>query len=138
MGFWFPSLHLAFQAELSGDEPGQTIFFFKALMVVGAIHEAVNQVEQGGWITIFSDNLNTVQMFNSLATLPSMNWLLLLSVDLVLHRDVDFCVFHISGSKNMVVDHLSHLNNLDTLAAAPGLVIHPFQPPQNALGATQK
>ena len=138
MGFWFPSLHLAFQAELSGDEPGQTIFFFEALTVVGAIREAVNQVEQGGRIAIFSDNLNTVQMFNSLAALPSMNWLLLLSVDLVLRRDVDFRVFHISGSKNVVADHLSRLNNLEALTAAPGLVIHPFQPPRNALGATQK
>ena len=138
MGFWFPSLRIGFQAEVPGDAPHNTIFFFEALTVVAAIHEAVDHLQCGGRLAIFSDNLNTVQMFNSLAAIPPMNWLLLLSIDLVLGRDIDFRVFHISGSKNVVTDHLSHIKTRDALEAAPGLIVHPFQPPWNALGATQK
>ena len=138
MGFWFPSLRISFQGEVPGDAPHNTIFFFEALTVVAAIREAANHLERGGRLAIFSDNLNTVQMFNSLAALPPMNWLLLFSVDLVLGRDIDFRVFHVSGSKNVVADHLSRLKTRDALEAAPGLIIHPFQPPRNALGASQK
>ncbi|KAF8554182.1 hypothetical protein OG21DRAFT_1369218, partial [Imleria badia] len=80
---------------------------------------------------------NTVQLFNSLAAMPSMNWILLGVVDMVLEADIDFRVFHIPGSHNVVADHLSRLWNDLALKVEPDLRIYAFQPPQVTLGAAQ-
>ncbi|KAF9244261.1 hypothetical protein BU15DRAFT_42310 [Melanogaster broomeanus] len=138
MAYWFPTLRLAFQSNITEDGPNNTIFFFEALTVCAAIHEATSRTAPGERLAVFTDNLNTVQMFNSLATLPTMNWLLMDTVDCVSRDGVDFRVFHVSGVKNTVADHLSRLRNQDAIDAVPGLSIHTFQPPRCTLGAAKK
>ncbi|KIK79054.1 hypothetical protein PAXRUDRAFT_162329 [Paxillus rubicundulus Ve08.2h10] len=118
--------------------PIPLFFYLEALIVAAAIRESVVHLNWGGWIAVYSDNLNTVQIHNSLAALPSMNWMLMDMVNIILAHDVDFRVFHVSGSKNTIADHLSCLHNHDTSNTVPGLSIQSFQPPQRTLGATEK
>ncbi|KAG2737160.1 hypothetical protein P692DRAFT_20673738, partial [Suillus brevipes Sb2] len=61
----------------------------------------------GQRVTVFTDNLNMVSMFNSLVVLPPYNWLLMTAVEAILASHVDFRVFYILGVENVVADHLS-------------------------------
>jgi hypothetical protein len=47
-------------------------------------------------------------------------------------------VYYIPGAKNIIADYLSRFCNAAALRLAPELIISPFQPPQDALGATKK
>ena len=138
LAFWFPSTNEGFQFDLGSHDPPKTIFYNEALTVCSAIHHAISRVSIGGQLAVFTDNLNTVQMFNSLAALPALNWMLIAVVDLLLSHDVDLRVFHVSGVYNVVADHLSRLRNKEANQCAPNISLHPFQPPRNALGAAQK
>ena len=73
-------------------------------------------------------------MFNTLAVLPKPNWLLLSAVGVLLAHDLDFCVFHIPGHRNVVADHFSHGRFAEAVASAPGLRVHSFEPPRDTLG----
>ena len=77
-------------------------------------------------------------IFNSLAAGAGYNDLLGFIVDLVLATSIDFRVFHISGDKNTVADHLSRNRGLEALTCVPNLRILPFKPPQNALEVSRK
>ncbi|KAG6328055.1 hypothetical protein ID866_11033 [Astraeus odoratus] len=138
MGFWFPSISLGFQSALPYSPHSCPIFFFEAFVVLMAVHMATHYVPQGTWVALFSDNLNTVSIFNSLAALPHYNLILLAVVDIFLSHDFDFCVFHIPGPHNIVTDALSHWDNEHATHIVPGLNIHTFQPPQDVLGAASQ
>ena len=86
-------------------------------------------------LAVFTDNINTVQLFNSLSALPAFNWMLILVADTVLSRGIDLRVFHVPGVHNEIADALSRLQNDQLASAHPELVISTFQPPQVTLGA---
>ncbi|KAG2738748.1 DNA/RNA polymerase [Suillus brevipes Sb2] len=109
-----------------------------ALAVTAAIVDAVGRMQPHGRLAVFTDNANTVAMFNTLAALPPYNWLLMLSMDVVLDGYIDLRVFHVPGVHNTVADHLSRWKNDEARLASPGLIISSFQPPRNALGAAKK
>lgn len=138
MGFWFPSLRLGFQASI--PVATETIFHYEALCVTAAILEAVASrlPPTTRKLAVFTDNLNTVQLFNSLAALPSMNWMLMRVVDTILPISLDLRVFHIPGCSNVVADRLSRLSNVEALSLVPGLSIHTFSPPRPSLGAASQ
>ena len=135
LGFWFPSLDSGYAASMSPSHSPPTIFFLEALAVLAAIQKAASLLPHGARIAIFTDNSNTVGMFNTLAALPKLNWLLLSAVDVLLAHDLDFRVFHIPGHRNVVADHLSRGRFAEAVASAPGLRVHSFEPPRDALGA---
>jgi hypothetical protein len=138
IAYWFPSSNLGFQSQLRGDAPTGTIFYFEALAVTAAILEAVHHLSPDDRLAVFTDNLNTVSMFNSLAALPPYNWLLMVSVDAIIRSRVDFRVFYVPGVDNIVADHLSRWRNTEAEDASPGLAVHSFSPPRNTLGAVKK
>ena len=138
IAYWFPVANVGFQSHLPGDAPAGTIFYFEALAVTSAILDAVHRLPTDGRIAVFTDNLNTVSMFNSLAALPPYNWLLMVSVDAIINSHVDFRVFYVPGVNNVVADHLSRWRNAEAEAIAPGLSVQFFEPPRNALGAIKK
>jgi hypothetical protein len=138
IAYWFPAANIGFQSPLPGNAPTGTIFYFEALAVTAAILDAVHRIASDGRLAVFSDNLNTVSMFNSLAALPPYNWLLMVSVDAIMERQVDFRVFYVPGVDNVVADHLSRWRNAEAECAAPGLTVQPFLPPRNTLGAVRK
>jgi len=135
LAYWFPDLNLGFQAELPRSAPTGTIFYFEALAVTSAILDASHRIPPDGRLAIFSDNLNTVSMFNSLAALPPYNRLLILAVDALLHAQIDFRVFFVPGEENFIADALSRGRNDDAIAESPGLHISSFLPPRDTLGA---
>ena len=135
LGFWFPSLRSGYAASLSPSHSPPTIFFLEALAVLAAIKQAASILPHGARLAIFTDNFNTVGMFNTLAALPQLNWLLLSAVDTLLAHDLDFRVFHIPGHENVVADHLSRGRLAEAVASAPGLCVHTFEPPRDTLGA---
>ncbi|KAH7918235.1 hypothetical protein BV22DRAFT_1186828 [Leucogyrophana mollusca] len=135
MAFWYPSLGLGFQLLLPPHPWRGTILFHEALAVCSAIHEAGHHFPRGSRLAVFTDNMNTVHMFNSLAADPDYNPILILAVNVILASRINVHIFHIAGVDNIVADHLSQNQNVLAERAAPRLVIETFQPPQDVLGA---
>jgi len=88
-------------------------------------------------LAIFTNNINTVQLFNSLTALCNFNWMLIKVVDMIIASDIDFRVFHVPGAHNVVANSLSWMQNADIFTSDPEAIISTFQPPQVMLGATQ-
>ncbi|KAJ6468717.1 hypothetical protein DFH09DRAFT_955414 [Mycena vulgaris] len=144
MGFWNEILRRGFYSPVPTVAPKDTIFFWEATCVLAALewfclNERVNFVgDRPARLTIFTDNLNTVQIFSSLAAEPAYNTLLKAAVDLLIHHRVDLRVLHIPGTENTVADAISRDNLILAHALVPDLSITPFQPPQCVMGVAQK
>jgi hypothetical protein len=137
MGFWFPARNLGFQHAIDPSTPSVGIFYYEALTVVSALHWAVHNIplREGLHIAIYTDNSNTVDMFNTLRAQLFYNPLVMTAIDLALDFHVEFRVFHIPGEENIVSDAISRFR-YDTLAVfAPLLHLLQFQPPRLTLGA---
>jgi hypothetical protein len=89
-------------------------------------------------LTIFTDNSNTVDIFNTLSASPPFNPILKSAVDILLAHNIDLWVLHIAGEKNSVADAISHQNFISAKKQIPGLSINPFQAPRDALGSLKK
>ncbi|KAJ7171674.1 hypothetical protein C8R43DRAFT_1085008 [Mycena crocata] len=142
MGFWIPELLLGFYSPVPGDPPANTIFFFEALCVVSALqwycqHSTADLGSRRRRVTIFTDNQNTVNIFNSLCATPNYNSLLRTAVDNLIMHDVDLRVLHVKGEENYVADAISRQRFTDATTRAPGLTIQEFQPPREPLGAAE-
>jgi hypothetical protein len=137
MGFWYPQSDLAFFAP-TPDLPDSAIFFFEALCVFCALQDASLRIEPGSRIVIYTDNLNTVQIFNSLACLPEYNHILRRSVDILLARKLNLRVLHIPGEQNTIADALSRSKFDVAISSNHNLRLSPFQPPLWTLGAAKK
>jgi hypothetical protein len=120
LGFWYPSLRLGFYSDFPTRHSAD-IFYHKALCVASAIHDALSQLPSGHRLAVFTDSLDSVAIFSSLAAGAVYNDLLRFVVDLVLATSIDFRVFHISGDKNTVADHLAWNRGWEALACVPNL-----------------
>jgi hypothetical protein len=139
MGFYLPALGLAYQSELpSGMRDGLKIFFYEALCVCAALHHAAAMLPRSARLTIYTDSSNTVSIFDSLKALPTYNDVLISSVDVLLSHDIELRVLHVPGKLNKVADAVSRWKDKFAARLVPGLVILPFTPPQDALGAAKK
>ncbi|KAJ7471116.1 hypothetical protein FB451DRAFT_1253038 [Mycena latifolia] len=139
MGFYFPALGLGYQAELpTGIREDLKIFFYEALCVCAALHQAAAFLPKGSRLTIYTDSSNSVDIFNSLKALPSYNDILKSAVDILLLHDIELRVLHVRGKLNTVADAISRWKNSLAVSLVPRLSILPFSPPQDALGAAKK
>jgi hypothetical protein len=148
MGFWYPDLQLGFfcpvdfliPSSISKLDDGTVpIFFLEALCVASAIHHIPTSCLETRMAVIYTDNMNTVDMFNSLCTLPTYNPILTPSVDVIISNSFDTCILHIEGKKNSIANVISCRNFKLTKSLTPGgLTIINFTPPQEALGAAKK
>ncbi|KAJ2971042.1 hypothetical protein NUW54_g12595 [Trametes sanguinea] len=80
LAFWVPNLARAFVADCPQPPPGleDNIFWFEALTVLAALEWVINYVEPlPTRLAIYTDNLNTVQIFDSFKATPSFDELLL-------------------------------------------------------------
>jgi hypothetical protein len=135
LAFWLPTTSEGFQHSVQA--PGDQIFFLEALAVVSALHWYLHSTHPiVRRIVIFTDNENTVSMFNSLHASPILNPILLTAIDLLLQFDVQLRVFHVPGTDNGVADALSRFDNERALLLHHKLTIKPFIPPHLTLGAT--
>ncbi|KAJ8597536.1 hypothetical protein M405DRAFT_724053 [Rhizopogon salebrosus TDB-379] len=138
LGIWFPDDQFACQCPLLGDAPVDTIFFFEALAVCSAIHALANMYQVPSRLLVYTDNTNTVAMFNTLRAKPAYNNILLSAMDVLLEHHVNLCVQHIAGEENIIADALSRYQNERAQKFAGDIDISPFEPPRDALGELKK
>ncbi|KAJ7149654.1 hypothetical protein C8R46DRAFT_1044062 [Mycena filopes] len=139
MGFYIPALTVGYQSELpSGISEALKIFFYEALCVCAAIHRAAAILPHGSRLTVYTDSSNTVDIFSSLKALPAYNDILKSAVDVQLAHNIELRVLHVPGKFNAVADAISRWKNSAAIALVPGLTIHPFTAPDDALGPAKK
>jgi hypothetical protein len=84
-------------------------------------------------LVVYTDNLNTVHMFNSFSALPAYNGILKDAVDQLL-SDIDnpiqLRVMHVPGESNTVADALSRGQLHTVVDNVPGITIDTFSPPR--------
>lgn len=132
LGFWFPGFNAGFWSPIPEDPPRDTIFFFEALSVLSAILYSTSFNIPVNKLVIYTDNLNTVQMFNSLSALPPYNEILKAAVDHLLSdltAPIQLRVIHVSGELNTVADALSRGKLYSVVDEVPNIVTHLFSPP---------
>jgi len=93
------------------------------------ILDAVTHLPKGECLAIFTNNINTVQLFNSLTALHNFNWMLIKVVDVIIVSNIDFRVFHIPEAHNVVANSLSQMQNADIFTSDSEAIISTFQPP---------
>ena len=151
MGFWYPSFNEGFLCGIP-DPCNDLNFFYEALCVLCALRDACLRSSSPCRIIIYTDNLNTVDIFASLRALPAYNIILRAAVDLLYAGGHDLRVLHVSGEDNAVADALSRQEYARAWRLQPGLTIDEFEPfrrvkdghhfvllpPRCPLGASQK
>ena len=115
-----------------------TTFFAEALALCVALHWASTVVPKHSKLAIYTDNTNTVAVFNSLKANPPYNSLLQWAVDLLIETEIDLRVFHISGEINVVTDALSLLQFPFLSSHHPDLDIFFYELPASLRGALPK
>lgn len=140
MGFWYPDEPIpdAYYSPVPSNVPTDFIFYYEALCVLSALHHASNSLPMPSRIIIFTDNTNTVDIFNSLRAQPAYNAILKSAVDVLLASDHQLRVLHVPGEENTVADAISRQEFNCALTLCPELHISFFQPPQLPLGAVKK
>jgi hypothetical protein len=136
MGIWFPGEYAGYQSPLPTNRPKDLIFYYEALAICSVVHLAAQLGVKR--VAIYSDNTNSVDMFSSLCARPEYNRILRSTVDVAVAHELEFKVYYVPGPKNVIADHLSRFRNHLAVQLAPSLVISPFQPPQDVLGAPKK
>ena len=137
MGFWYPARCLGFVFPLDLMTSSPSIFYFEALTVVSTIYWAARNLplQPCSQLAIYTDNSNTVDMFNTLRMQPLYNPLLITVVEILLLSKTHLRVFHVPGDKNIVADRLSCSHYDSVFHLVPTLQIYNFIPPRLTLGA---
>jgi hypothetical protein len=118
MGFWVPDKCVGFYSPVPQDLTEEQIFYFEVLCVLLAIHHLIDTQEplQSSHLFIYTNNNNTVTIFNTLHCLPHYNNILIDAADTLIHNHLNLCVLHIDGELNFVADAISRKNFAPTCA----------------------
>ena len=135
LGFYCPADNVAYHADISATTTQKTIFYQEALAVLSALTWALDSKSSGIRLLIYTDSMNTVEMFHSLSALPGYNDLLMHAVGLLIPSSSSLRVLHVPGAENSVADALSRGLFTIALSLHPGLVIRLFRPPPCVSGA---
>jgi hypothetical protein len=130
MGFWYPVSKDGFYAPTPITIPSNAMFYLKeALCVVSALKHIQTKAKRGSKILIYTDNTNTVDIFQTLLCLPPYNPLLKTAVDIIMCNKYSLHVLHISGDQNIIADALSRVHFSVALQIEPNLTLFSFHPP---------
>ena len=129
MGFWYPVSKDGYYAPTPVNVPSDVIFYFEALCVLSAIVNVQTRARRGAKILVYTDNMNTVDIFRSLRCLPQYNHLLKQAVDVLIRHEFSLRVIHVTGDRNVVADALSRVQFSIALNLEPELKLYTFLPP---------
>ncbi|CDO68566.1 hypothetical protein BN946_scf184998.g63 [Trametes cinnabarina] len=137
MAFWIPSLSIALVSDCPVAPAGleDNIFWYEALTVVAAlewVHTNLSPLPDR--LAIYTDNLNTVQIFDSFRASRIFDELLLYACKLLIVSRIDLRVWHIAGQHNTVADALSRGLFVVAQQYVPHLSIATFIPPRPTQG----
>jgi hypothetical protein len=138
MAFWYPNIKTGYYSPVPLESPKDVIYYYEALCVACAIKHASKILPFGAKLVVFTDNSNTVDMFNTLRCPPSYNFILRFTIDILIESDLSLRVIHVPGKENEVADSLSRQNFALCLSIVPEIKISSFEPPQLPLGAEKK
>jgi hypothetical protein len=136
MAYWFPELNVAYQCRVPPSHETVNIFYYEALAVTCAMLQQLETITPR--FVVYTDNTNTVDIWDSLKASGPYNHLLITAIDYLRDHHIDSRVLHVPGFKNTVADALSRFNNAYALQLVPGLKIYSFLPPHGTLGAPKK
>lgn len=132
LGFWVPS-HNAGYMTLPQHRPvapvDDTIFWLESYSVLSALAWAVSLPTPPRRLSIFTDSLNTVQMFDSLRAFGDYNVLLRTACDILMDSGIDLRVWHVPGAENIIADALSRSLFHVLAQYVPDLSLYTFIPP---------
>jgi hypothetical protein len=143
LGFWIPQLLLGFFGQGPDEYPPNlqktgSIFFLEALCVLSALNWASTLPTLPTRLLIYTDSINTADMFSSLRAEPGYNDILMAAVEILLDKQFSLRVFHVAGKDNTIADALSR-SYFDVIhQSQPRLKLHYFQPPRLDAGVAQK
>jgi hypothetical protein len=80
IAFFIPALKLAFQYAQPLNIPSEFIFFSEALVVYSIFHYVASNQFSASCLVIYTDNTNTVDIFNSLHAIAPYNQILISAV----------------------------------------------------------
>ena len=140
LGFFLPSLKLAFQCMLPSVCASECIFFFEALAICSVFHyfTQYSSAFSLNLLVVYTNSTNTVDIFNSLQASAPYNRILISSMNVALDHELNFCILHIRGVDNLIADAIFRFKNDLTVSLCPGLVIRNLEPPRDTLGVVQK
>ncbi|KAK0430316.1 uncharacterized protein EV420DRAFT_1657681 [Desarmillaria tabescens] len=134
LGIWIPQLATGYYSHVTMPSEEGT-FFNEALAVVSALLMTLDLSSRPHRILIYTDNTNTVDIFDSLHAKPLYNPLLITAVDALITHKAQLRVLHIPRSQNTIADALSQDNHDFVLAQHPNARIHKFSLPQLKSGS---
>lgn len=135
LGFWAPALGLGF----FGDGPAQyppnlhkpgTIFYLEALCILAAIIWAATLENPPKRLLIYTDSINSADMYNTMRAHAGYNDLLMTAVETLIDKSISLRVFHIPGESNTIADALSRSYFPLINQQQPQLTLYQFQPPR--------
>ncbi|EKM60530.1 uncharacterized protein PHACADRAFT_83980 [Phanerochaete carnosa HHB-10118-sp] len=140
LGFWSPACYEEFIAMLPvlPNHVEDTIFRYESLCVLAALQWAVSLHCRPQHLAIDTNNLNTVQIFDSFKASASYNSTLHVASVILIELGIDLHVWHIFGAENVVADALSPGMLPVAQFYALGLHISPFSPLQLTSGSPKK
>jgi len=89
LAFWYPGRSEGFYSPVPESQIDETIFYFEALTATSAIDDLRERETHHAKIILYTDSMNTVDIFNSLKCKPAFNPMLLLSVETSINNKLD-------------------------------------------------
>lgn len=139
MGFWSPALQQGFFTNVLPPVPSHrlegSIFWYESLTVLSALLWVSSLPCRPCRVSIFTDSMNTVEIFHSLRALEGYNDILRCASEVLISTGIDLRVWHVPGAENIIADALSRQLFHVLLQYVPRLQLSTFIPPQLPLGA---
>ena len=107
LAFWYLNCHQGFFSPIPPHLAGKMIFFYEVLTATSTINNLQGMGIYHLKIVVYTNSMNTIDIFNSLHCQPIFNPLLHFCVDSCIKYKLDLRVLHIPGVRNEVTDTLS-------------------------------
>ncbi|KIJ50802.1 hypothetical protein M422DRAFT_158801 [Sphaerobolus stellatus SS14] len=134
LGFYVPAKYLSFASNIPTNPLIPDILFYETFTVASAVAWAATLPFSLHCLLIYTDLLDSMEMFHSLRAKDSYNELLLLVVQQLMANRILLHVCHVASANNTIADTLSRgFFNL-TRQLVPNIHISTFEPLQNVLG----